>query len=425
MRRGALRASLLAAVLASIAGGVVDGTTPEEAFATGRGGGSRATPGPAIEARAWTLIDARTGRVLDSHAAAMPLPIASTTKLMTAYVALQELPLTKVVRAAPYHPIYGESLLNRRAGQRVSVRDLLYGLILRSGNDAAYDLARAAAGSEDAFVHQMNLRAAALGLSDTHYANPIGLDQAGNYSSAADLATLTAHLLREPAFAKIAASKEARLRSMRPPRRITTINELLNLEPWVTGVKTGHTFDAGYVLVGAGRRKGVDLISVVIGAPTSEARDEESLELLQSGFDQYRKRVPIRAGQEMADPSIRYAGGTLPLQAARSVAAGVYSGQHLDVDVEAPAEVEGPIERGAVLGRATVLVEGRPAGSTALRASRSIPEANLFDKVRSFVSDHTILTAAALFVILIGAAFLGRAVRRRRAGGDQGDRWPD
>ena len=116
---------------------------------------------------------------------------------------------TRIVRAAPYDPIYGESLLNLRAGQAVSVRDLLYGLILRSGNDAAYDLARAAAGSEDAFVRQMNLRAAALGLSDTHYANPIGLDQAGNYSSAADLATLTAHLLREPAFAKIAASKQA------------------------------------------------------------------------------------------------------------------------------------------------------------------------------------------------------------------------
>jgi D-alanyl-D-alanine carboxypeptidase (penicillin-binding protein 5/6) len=350
----------------------------------------------------------------------MPLPIASTTKLMTAYVALQELPLTKVVRAAPYHPIYGESLLNLRAGQRVSVRDLLYGLILRSGNDAAYDLARAAAGSEDAFVHQMNLRAAALGLSDTHYANPIGLDQAGNYSSAADLATLTAHLLREPVFAKIAASKQARLRSLRPPRRITTINELLHLEPWVTGVKTGHTFDAGYVLVGSGRRKGVELISVVIGAPTPEARDGESLELLESGFAEYRRRVPVRAGHEMADPAIRYAGGSLPLLAARSVVAGTYRGQRLGLDVEAPAEVEGPVERGAVLGRATVLVDGRPAGSTALRAGRSIPEANLFDKVRSFVSDHTILTAVALFVILIGAAFLWRAVRRRRGRGRSG-----
>jgi D-alanyl-D-alanine carboxypeptidase (penicillin-binding protein 5/6) len=373
---------------------------------------------PKLEARAWTLIDARTGRVLASHAASMRLPIASTTKLMTAYVAMQELPLDKIVRAAPYDPIYGESLLNLRTGQPVSVRDLIYGLILRSGNDAAYDLARAAAGSQDAFVGQMNRRASALGLSDTHYANPIGLDEAGNYSSAADLAALSARLLRDPAFAEIAASTEAKLKSLHPPRRITTINELLYLEPWVTGVKTGHTFDAGYVLVGSGRRKGVDLISVVIGAPTPEARDGETLELLEDGFAQYRKRVPVRAGKDMADPSIRYAGGALPLRAARSVAAGTYRGQRLSVEVEAPEEVEGPIERGAVLGHVTVLVDGRPAGGSALRAGRSIPEAGVFDRVRSFVADHTILTAATLFVILIGAVLLWRAVGRRRARGD-------
>jgi D-alanyl-D-alanine carboxypeptidase (penicillin-binding protein 5/6) len=416
---------LLAALIALAVGGAVGGPTPEEALATGRGGGSPAATGPTakaispkIEARSWTLIDARTGRVLESHAAAMRLPIASTTKLMTAYVAMREMPLDETVRAAPYDAIYGESLLNLRTGEEVSVRDLIYGLILRSGNDAAYDLARAASGSQKAFVREMNLHASALGLSDTHYANPIGLDEAGNYSSAADLATLTARMLRDPAFARIAAAEEARLGSLDPPRRITTINELLYLEPWVTGVKTGHTFDAGYVLVGSGMRKGVELISVVIGAPTPEARDGETLELLESGFDQYRRRVPVRRGEEIAAPSIRYAGGSLPLRAARTVVAGTHRGQRLDLVVDAPAEVEGPIERGTPLGRVTVLVDGRPAGETALRAGRTIPEANLFDRVRSFVSDHTILTAIALFVILIGAALIWRAVRRRRPWGD-------
>jgi serine-type D-Ala-D-Ala carboxypeptidase (penicillin-binding protein 5/6) len=338
---------------------------------------------------------------------------------MTAYVAIRELPLGRIVRAAPYDPIYGESLLNLRSGQAVSVRDLLYGLILRSGNDAAYDLARAAAGSETAFVRQMNRRAAALGLSDTHYANPIGLDQRGNYSSAADLATLTGRLLREPAFAKIAASRSARLRSLHPPRWITTINDLLRLEPWVNGVKTGHTFDAGYVLVGSGRRKGVELISVVIGAPTPEARDGESLRLLDRGFAQYRRRVPVRAGRDMADPSIRYSGGELPLRAARNVVAGTYREQRLEVDVEAPTEVRGPIERGTILGRATVLVDGRRAGATPLRAGRAIPEAGLFDRLRTFVSEHRIIAAGGLFVILIGVALLGRGIRRRRTEGDQ------
>ena len=180
-------------------------------------------------------------------------------------------------------------------GQRVSVRDLLYGLILRSGNDAAHDLAIAAAGSEARFVAQMNRHAAALGLADTHYANPIGLDQRGNYSSARDLATLSQRLMTMPAFARIADARYALLRSLQPPRRISTINELLLMAPWATGIKTGHTFDAGYVLVGSGRRKGVDLISVAIGAPTDEARYSDNLELLEYGFSQYRRRQPIRA----------------------------------------------------------------------------------------------------------------------------------
>jgi D-alanyl-D-alanine carboxypeptidase (penicillin-binding protein 5/6) len=392
----------------------------EEASATARGGGSPAVKlGPAVEAKAWALVDARTGRVLDSHALQRSLPIASTTKLMTAYVALHELSPDKIVHAAPYHPIYGESLLNMRVGQRVSVRDLLYGLILRSGNDAAYDLARAAAGSEAGFVRQMNLRAAALGLSHTHYANPIGLDQRGNYSSALDLATLTRRLLRMPEFARIADSRSARLESMRPPRRIATINELLRLRPWVTGVKTGHTFAAGYVLVGAGRRKGVELISVVIGAPTEEARYDDSLRLLESGFAQYHRHLPVHAGQDLADVSIRYTSGELPLRAARPVAAGTYRGQHLAVDVRAPGEVAGPIERGAILGRAIVLVDGRPAGSTPLRAGRAVPAAGAFDRARSFASENLVLAAAALFVILIGTALAWRRLRRRRVRGDE------
>jgi serine-type D-Ala-D-Ala carboxypeptidase (penicillin-binding protein 5/6) len=382
-------------------------------------GSAVAAAKPRVEARAWTLIDARTGAVLDSHAAARHLPIASTTKLMTAYVALQELPLGRIVRAAPYHPIYGESLLGLRAGQRISVRDLLYGLILRSGNDAAHDLALAAAGSVPRFVVQMNRRAAALGLADTHYANPVGLDQRGNFSSARDLATLTQRLLRIPAFAKIADSRSAVLRSVHPPRRIATINELLLDAPWVTGVKTGHTFDAAYVLVGSGQRKGVDLISVAIGAPSDEARFRDNLELLEYGFRQYRRRMPVHAGQDLADPSIRYSGGELPLRAARRIAVGLRRGQGLSIDVRAPAEVEGPVHRGAVLGRVTVSVDGRQAATVALRAGRSIPAASAFDRARGFVGDHPIPIALAVFVILIGGLLL---YRRGRRGNQEGKR---
>jgi serine-type D-Ala-D-Ala carboxypeptidase (penicillin-binding protein 5/6) len=371
---------------------------------------------PQLDARAWALIDARSGDVLASHAAARRLSVASTTKLMTAYVAMQELPLRRIVRAAPYYAIYGESLLGLRPGQRVSVRDLLYGLILQSGNDAAYDLALAAADSEPRFVRQMNRRAAALGLADTHYANPIGLDEAGNYSSARDLATLAQRLLRIPVFAKIADSRSAVLRSLRPPRRIDTRNDLLLRESWATGVKTGHTFGAGYVLVGSGRRKGAELISAVLGAPTETDRDLESLRLLDYGFSMYRKRVPVRVGEEIASPSIAFTGGELPLRAARTLAVGLRRGQRLSLAVRAPGEVEGPIRRGAVLGRVTVYVDGLQGASAPLRAGRAVPEASALDRARSFVTGHPIFIGLGAFsAILIGVAIL----RRRGTEGEE------
>lgn len=375
-------------------------------------GAAAAPAGPeGIEAKSWIVVDARGGDVLASQAAKRRLPIASTTKLMTAYVAMKELPLDKIVRAAPYSPIYGESLMGLRTGERVSVRDLLYGLILVSGNDAAHTLAVAAAGSEERFVGQMNRYAAALGLADTHYANPIGLDEVGNYSSAADLATLTRRLLRDPAFARIADSRTALLRSLRPPRRIETLNYLLDLAPWATGVKTGHTFDAGYVLVGSGEKKGVSLVSVAIGAPTDETRFSDNLTLLEYGFSQYRRRQPIRRGQELAEPEIRWSGGHLPLRAERSLQVGLRRGERIDLRVQAPHEVEGPIARGARLGSATVFVEGRKVGAVPLRASRAIPEASFFDRARATVADNLIPILIVAFVILMVAVLL---LSRRR-----------
>lgn len=349
--------------------------------------------------------------MLASDDASVRLPIASTTKLMTAYVALKELPLRKVVRAADYGDGYEESLLGLRPGQRISVRDLLYGLILRSGNDAAYDLALAAAGSEARFVRQMNLRAAALGLTDTHYANPIGLDEAGNYSSAYDLTALGRRLLDIPVFARIAATRRTVLRSLRPRRSIVTRNDLLLQEPWATGIKTGFTSEAGYVLVGAGRRDGTELISAVLGTPSEEARNAESERLLEYGFSLYRRRLPIRAGAALAEPAVRYTDEELPLRAARTVAMGVRRGQRLRVVVRAPEEVEGPLRRGARLGRATVLVDGLTVASVPLRAGRAVPEASAWERLRGVLVDNALWLALALFAILVAAA-IGR--RRKR-----------
>lgn len=366
---------------------------------------------PQLEARAWLLVDGRTGDTLAGHATARRLSIASATKLMTAHLALQTLPLRKRVRMAPYSAIPGESLLGVPAGTPISVRDLIYSLILQSGNDSAHTLAQVIGGTEQRFVAQMNRSAAALGLFDTHYTNPIGLDSPGNYSSARDLAALAHRLLDNRTFARVADSPSAELRSLHPPLTIGTRNTLLLREPWVTGVKTGHTLDSGYVEVGSARRRGAELISVVLGAPSEVQRDEESLDLLDYGFSQYRVRRPVRAGEVMASPSIQYAGDELPLRAAHPITVGVRRGQALQTSVRAPDQVTGPIRKDKRLGRVTVVVHGRVAGAAALLTSRSIPDASTFDKVRSQTWVLLALIAVGAFAIMV----IVLVVRRRRS----------
>lgn len=246
-RIGAFLAVLLGVLVVA---GAASGAKPK------RGEAKHSSPGPHVLAKAWALVDGRTGEVLTSHAGNERRLIASTTKLMTAYVAMKDLPLKKIVRAQPFEYEYGDSVMGLRPGQRISVHDLLRGLIMLSAGDAAHTLAIEAAGTVTKFVGQMNRYAAAMGLTNTHYENPIGLNSPTNYSSALDLGTLTEELLRIPAFAKIADSREATLRSTRPVEHIHSINELLEMAPWVTGVKTGHTWKAGYVMVGSGRNAG-------------------------------------------------------------------------------------------------------------------------------------------------------------------------
>jgi D-alanyl-D-alanine carboxypeptidase (penicillin-binding protein 5/6) len=410
-RIGALLGVLLAALaLAATAWGA------EPSHDKGAKHHKHETKGPHVLAKSWALIDGRTGEVLTSHAGEERRLVASTTKLMTAYVAMKDLPLSKIVKAQPYEYEYGESVMGLRAGQKISVEDLLYGLILLSAGDAAHTLAIDSAGSVKKFVVEMNKYAAALGLTNTHYANPVGLDQKGNYSSALDLAALTMELEKIPAFAKIADAREHTLKSVHPPRKIKTINELLEMAPWVTGVKTGHTWKAGYVLVGSGEKRGIQLISVAIGAPTDETRFSDNLELLEWGFRQYHRRKALHKGDELASPSIRYSGGELPLVVGHSLKVAMRDGQKVEVDVDAPGKVTGPIRRGACLGNATVSIDGLRAGRVPLVASRSIPAPSAFDKARGFIGEHPVPLAIVVCAILGIAILLGRSVRRIRRG---------
>ena len=370
---------------------------------------------PRLDARSWVLVDALDGDRLAARSASSPRAIASATKLMTAHVALRELPLRRKVEAPDYQPSSPlESLADLQAGERLSVRDLLYALLLESANDAAVTLADGVSGSVPKFVREMNRTAAALGLIDTRYENPIGLDSANNYSSASDLAELTLRLRRNRLFRRIVDTPEVVLRTGSRTREIDSRNLLVSRVPWVNGVKTGHTQEAGYVLVGSGTRKGTTLVSVVLGAPSEAARDEQTLRLLDYGFSLYRNETVAGADEEVASPELRYQDTTLPLVPERRLRVSMRREQKLETEITAPHEVEGPIARGEELGELTATVDGREAGAVPLVAGRAAGEATFLERARSLISAPIAMLAIAGVVILIAIVVARRRSNRKR-----------
>jgi D-alanyl-D-alanine carboxypeptidase (penicillin-binding protein 5/6) len=366
--------------------------------------------GPALDARSWVLIDARSGDVLAARAPDRRLLMASTTKMMTAYLALDRLPMNRLVASVDYQAIPGESLMGLEAGQRVSVRDLLYGLILLSGNDAAVTLARAVSGTVPRFVGLMNRTARRLGLRNTSYENPIGLDGPDQFSSARDLAKLGRDLMENPRFRKIASSRSATLRSYRPPLEIETVNGFVADYGWAKGIKTGHTDRAGYVLASDGRRKATELIGAVMGAPTEQARDDETVELMDYGFSLYDKRVPVPGNRPAARVPIRFEDGELALVSPRAIRIGVRQDQRLKVVRDLPEEVEGPLERGERIGSATVTLDGERIASVPLLAGRDVAAPSALERIRGAIADSPVYVVLALLVVLSVALLL----RRRR-----------
>ncbi len=227
-----------------------------------------ATARPSLSAQTAIVVDATTGDVLYARAANRERPIASTTKLMTALLTLERISLGDMLAAPPYQAAPAESQIGLKSGERMSVRDLLRALLLPSANDAAATLAQGVGGSTSRFVRDMNRRARQLKLRHTHYSNPVGLDEGRNYSSAADLVTLARRLRRNAFFRHTTDLAKARLRTGDHVRTVVNRNTLIGRYPFVDGVKTGHTNQAGYVLVGSATRRGVNVISAVLAMPT-------------------------------------------------------------------------------------------------------------------------------------------------------------
>lgn len=298
-------------------------------------------------------------------------------------------------------------------GERMTIRDLLVALLLPSADDAAEDLAyNIGHGSTPRFIAMMNARAARLGLAHTHYSTPIGLDTPGNYSSASDLVALARLLLlTHPFFRHVVALPSAVLHSGATTRAVLNRNTLVGRVPWVNGVKTGYTLDAGYVLVGSGTRNGMTLISAVLGAESESSRDANTLALLDYGFANFRRRTPVARGQPFGAVSVR----GRPKLRVSLLATGTFRhlfprAQAVATTVEAPSVVSGPLGDHTVVGSVVVSAAGRPVGRVPLALATKVPAPPASHRWRTFtlIGIAVLLAAAAL-------ATAGR-LRRRRAG---------
>jgi D-alanyl-D-alanine carboxypeptidase (penicillin-binding protein 5/6) len=370
---------------------------------------------PAVAAPSAIVVDARTGDVLFQKRPDSERAIASTTKLMTALLTLERSRPTDIYAAAAYHPGPLESKIGLRPGERMRVGDLLTALLLESANDAAVTLAEGVAGSRSAFVGEMNARAEQLGLEETSYSNPIGLDDPGNHSSARDLATLASLLMRNKRFAATVDKPRAVLRSGARRRVVNNRNLLVRRYPFVDGVKTGHTSQAGFVLVGAASRDGIRVVSVVLGEPSEAMRDSESLTLLRYGLDSFADVRPVLRGRTFARARVkRFGDRRVELQAVRALSLTVRRGARVRTRVTAPDELEGPIPAGRPVGTVAVLVNGRVAARVPLVTAAEVPEAGLVRRVGSGAA-----WALAFVVLAVAgvAALRLRALRSQRGRG--------
>jgi D-alanyl-D-alanine carboxypeptidase (penicillin-binding protein 5/6) len=369
-------------------------------------------PPPVPQADAAIVVDGRDGDVMFAKNAGERQSIASTTKLMTALLTLEGSRPREVFTAADYVAAPVESQIGLRPGERMTVRDLFVALLLESANDAAATLAEGVSGSVDEFVADMNERAGELGLEDTSYENPIGFDDPLNYSTPSDLATLTRELLRRPRFARVVDMPEAELDSGARPRTIDNRNTLVMTHPFVTGVKTGHTLGAGYVLVGSAKgRGGARVISVVMGEPSEAARDADTLKLLRWGIARFQRVQVLDDRRTMARADIEYRDERAALVPARDIVLTLRDGERVRRRIRAPEELEGPIEAGTRVGSVVVLVDGERVRRIGLVTGSDVPEAGTVRVLTSALGVP--LTVLLVLAILLGAALAITLTRRR------------
>ncbi len=348
-------------------------------------------PPPAVTAKSWVLVDATSNQVLASGNADARVEPASLTKLMTAYLVFEALQTKKISMDQVVVPSEAvrrvrndESRMFIEAQKPVTVHDLVYGMIIQSGNDAAIALAELVGGSEAHFVEMMNAEAQRLSMKGTHFADVNGMPSPGHYTTAGDLAVLSAHLIRDyPEYYSIFSIKEFTYNKIKQPNR----NRLLWIDPTVDGLKTGHTQGAGYCLIASAKRplQGVAdasrrLVSVMMGEEKEHERVQDSMKMLNYGYSAYDTVRLFKANQSVQTPRV-YKG------AANSVQVGVKSDQYITVPRGMGGKVKpqvvlneplvAPLANGQQVGTVQIVADGKTLTQFPIVALQAVPQAGI------------------------------------------------
>ncbi|MDI6871607.1 MAG: D-alanyl-D-alanine carboxypeptidase family protein [Bacillota bacterium] len=336
-----------------------------------------------VEAPSAILVEAGSGKVLFAKSADRKQPIASLTKIMTMVLALEALrdgkvKLTDLVTGSALAKSMGGTQIWLEEGEQFSLKDMLYAIGVGSANDCAVAVAEYLGGSFEGFVAAMNRKAKELGMNNTHFSNPTGLDDADNYSTAADLATLCRYAVTLPMFLELSSAWEYWVRKGTPKEVwLTTFNKLLKFYPGYDGIKTGFTDQAGYCLASTAKRGGLRLIAVVLGEPTPQSRSADVVKLLDYGFRLYEAVEVAKAGTVVGqvevlrghEPQVEAVVSedfhvAVPRVGEKKVATELRLDRH---------RVNAPVRKGQALGVLVALQKGREVGRVGVVAARDVP----------------------------------------------------
>ena len=351
---------------------------------------------PYIDATAALVMEAESGRVLYSKNPTVKKSIASTTKIMTAIVALENGDPEDIVTVSRKAAGTRGSSINLGAGQKFTLMELLYGMLMNSGNDAAVAIAEHIGGSVEAFADMMNGKARELGAENTVYVTPHGLDAQGQYSTAYDLAIITRYALKNPIFSRIVSTNKTSI----PGRQLYNTNELLEIYPGVDGVKTGYTGQAGRCLVASATRNGMRIISVALGSPTRYRRAEASRMILDYGFNNYTMHTLIQAGSGFKSLSVRRGvSRTVAVKAMDTVKIPLRQDEleRLETRMFLPESLDAPVYAGTDTGCVEYLVDGEVVGQTILTTWEDVRRKGFFDYLGSIIGSWARMMREGIF----------------------------